>query len=116
LELADRPVNESEPCPPDCKDGNRRPYYSLIPLRELCAELLGLGPSSKKVLAAYHHLIENGGSEFSILMDMSRPDLERLEAPGLSGEILSEAIMKMRAGEVSVKPGYDGEYGRVDLA
>ncbi|MDR1803601.1 MAG: endonuclease Q family protein [Treponema sp.] len=118
LELADRPVTEMEPFSPDRKtpSANRRPYYSLIPLSELCAELLGLGPASKKVLAAYHHLIENGGSEFSILMDMNRPDLERLEAPGLSGEILAEAIMKMRAGEVSVKPGYDGEYGRVGLA
>jgi len=118
LELADRPVNEMEPFSPDREipAANRRPYYSLISLKELCAELLGLGPASKKVLAAYHHLIEKGGSEFSILMDINRLDLERLEAPELSGEILAEAIMKMRAGEVSVKPGYDGEYGRVGLA
>jgi len=115
LELADRPVNDMEPFSSNCEGGNRRPYYSLIPLRELCAELLGLGPASKKVLAAYNHLIEKGGSEFSILMDMSRGDLERLEAPGLSGGILAEAIMKTRAGEVSVKPGYDGEYGRLGL-
>jgi uncharacterized protein (TIGR00375 family) len=117
LELADRPVNEMEPFSSDREipASNWRPYYSLIPLKELCAELLGLGPASKKVLAAYHYLIEKGGSEFSILMDMNRLDLERLEAPRLSGEILAEAIMKMRAGEVSVKPGYDGEYGRVGL-
>ena len=115
LELADRPVNEMEPFSSDCKSGNKRPYYSLIPLRELCAELLGLGTASKKALAAYRRLIEKGGSEFSILMDLGRGDLERLEVPGLSGECIAEAVMKMRAGEVLVKPGYDGEYGRVGL-
>jgi uncharacterized protein (TIGR00375 family) len=113
LELAGGPVNEMEPFSPDRKGGNRRPYFSLIPLRELCAELLGLGPASKKVQAAYRALIEKGGSEFSILMDMSRQDLERLEIPGLSGGVIAEAIMKTRAGEVAVEAGYDGEYGRI---
>ena len=118
LELADRPVNETEPFSPDRETlaTNRRPYYSLIPLKELCAELLGAGPSSKKVLAVYHCMIEKGGNEFSILMDMGRGDLERLGAPGLSGETIAWAIMKMRAGEVSVQAGYDGEYGRVGLS
>jgi uncharacterized protein (TIGR00375 family) len=118
LELADRPVNETEPFSHDREThaANRRPYYSLIPLREICAELLGSGPSSKKVLAAYYSLIEKGGSEFSILMDMDRGDLERLEAPGLSGETITGAIIKMRAGEVSLQAGYDGEYGKVGLS
>jgi uncharacterized protein (TIGR00375 family) len=115
LELAGRPVNKMEPFSPAIEGGNKRPYYSLIPLRELCAELLGSGPSSKKVQAAYHGLIEKGGSEFSILMDMGKTDLERLNVPGLSGEIIAKAIMKMRSGEVSVKAGYDGEYGRVGV-
>ena len=115
LELADRPVDEMAPCPPGCEGGNRRPYYSLIPLRELCAELLGAGMASKKALAAYRGMIEKGGSEFSILMDKGMGDLERLEVPGLPGERIARAIMKMRAGEVSVKTGYDGEYGRVHI-
>jgi len=113
LELADRQVNEEEKCPDDYINTNRRPYYSLIPLRELCAELLGTGPSSKKTETAYFRLIEKGGSELSILMDRRREDLEKLTVPELSGEILAEAIMKMRSGEVSVSPGYDGEYGTV---
>jgi uncharacterized protein (TIGR00375 family) len=116
LELANRPVNDMEPFLPGFEGGNRRPYYSLIPLVEICAELLGTGPASKKVQAAYRGLIEKGGNEFSILMDMSREDLEWLDAPGLSGEIIAGAIMKMRTGEVTIKAGYDGEYGRVGLA
>ena len=113
LELADRRVNEAEPCPADYIGTNRRPYHSLIPLREIAAELLGTGAASKKAEAAYYRLIEKGGNEFSILMDMRADDLEKLSVPGLSGELLAEAVTKMRAGEVSVSPGYDGEYGVV---
>ena len=113
LELADRAVNEEEPCPPDYRDTNRRPYHSLIPLREIAAEILGTGAASKKTTGAYYRLIEKGGSEFAILMDMSRSELEKTGIPELPGAILAEAIMKMRAGEVFVSPGYDGEYGTV---
>ena len=113
LELADRPVNETEPCPGDYWGTRRRPYHSLIPLKEIVGELLGTGPASKKNLAAYYRLIEKGGSEFSILLDMSKEELEKLKIPELPGELLAQAIVKMRSGEVSVSPGYDGEYGRI---
>ena len=113
LELADRPVNEEAPCPPNCGNTNQRPYHSLIPLREIIAELIGAGAASKKAEAAYYRLIEKCGNEFSILMDKSRDDLEKLKIPELSAEILAEAIMKMRSGEVFVSPGYDGEYGNI---
>jgi uncharacterized protein (TIGR00375 family) len=116
LELADRPVNENEPCPPDYKGSNRRPYHSLIPLREIAAEILGADMASKKAEAAYFRLIEKGGSELPILMDKSLKDLEKLDVPGLPGEVLAGAIMKMRAGEVSVEPGYDGEYGKIRIS
>ena len=113
LEMASRPVNEEEPCPPDYIGTNRRPYYSLISLKEIAAELLGTGTASKKAHAVYCRLIEKGGTEFSILMDKSREDLEGLKIPELSAELLTAAILNMRAGKVSVSPGYDGEYGKV---
>ena len=113
LELADRKVNEEEPCPQEYENSNRRPYHSLIPLREIAAELLGIRPASVKAGTAYFRLIEKGRNEFSILMDLGREDLEKLTIPELSGEILSEAILNMRAGRVLASPGYDGEYGKV---
>ena len=113
LELAERPVNESEMCPVDTLGSNRRPYYSLIPLKEIAAEFLGTGTASKKAENAYSRLIEKGGSEFSILMDMSREELEKLDIPEIPGEVFSQGIMNMRAGKVAVSPGYDGEYGVV---
>jgi uncharacterized protein (TIGR00375 family) len=111
LELADRPVNEEEPCPRDSAGTNRRPYRSLIPLREILSELLGCGGASKKVDAAYHSLISSGGTELSILADLNEGEIEKLKAPGLSGELLAQAIGRMRSGRVAISPGYDGEYG-----
>ncbi|MDR0312858.1 MAG: UvrD-helicase domain-containing protein [Treponema sp.] len=110
LDLADRPVDETAPCPqngrPNCK-----PYYSLIPLKEILGELLGTGSSSKKVESAYGVLIEKAGSEFAILLDMATESIGKLSCPGLSAELLSSAIDRMRRGEVFISPGYDGEYG-----
>jgi uncharacterized protein (TIGR00375 family) len=112
LELADRPLAETAA---SAKTGNRRPFYPLIPLRELLGELLGTGSASKKVDAAYFGLIEKAGSEFRLLMEMDISAVGRLSARGVSGEILAAAIGRMRQGEVSISPGYDGEYGVVRL-
>ncbi|MDR3311572.1 MAG: UvrD-helicase domain-containing protein [Spirochaetaceae bacterium] len=112
MELAGAPVDESAPCPPG-GEGNRRPYYSLIPLRELLGELLGTGAGSKKVDAAYGSIINRGGSELGILMDAPLSRLEALHVPGLSGELLARSVRRMRDAQVSVTPGYDGEYGVV---
>jgi DNA helicase II / ATP-dependent DNA helicase PcrA len=110
LELADRPVDEAAPCPEE-QSGNTRPYYSLIPLKEIIGELLETGGASKKTGAAYGTLIEKAGSEFAILLDMPPEKIEILSCAGISGELLAKAIDRMRRGEVSISPGYDGEYG-----
>ncbi|MDR1587722.1 MAG: UvrD-helicase domain-containing protein [Treponema sp.] len=111
LELADRPVDERQAAPSEPGGGNRLPYYSLVPLREILGEILETGPGSKKVDAAYNGLIEKTGSEFSILMETDLSGLEKSKVPGLSGELLAGAIDRMRRGDVSISPGYDGEYG-----
>jgi uncharacterized protein (TIGR00375 family) len=115
MELAGRPLDEKAPCPPGFRGTNRRPYHSLIPLREILGEILGCGGSSKKAGAAYNRIIEKAGSEFAVLMDRDIRDLEGLSVPGLSGALLAAAIRRMRAGEVSVDAGYDGEYGVIKV-
>ena len=113
VELADRPVDETQPCPLDYEGTNRRPYRSLIPLPELLAELLGTGSGSKKVAAVYGALVKREGNEFSLLLDRSESEIESMETYGVSGELLALAIGRMRSGQVSIKPGYDGEYGLI---
>jgi superfamily I DNA/RNA helicase/PHP family Zn ribbon phosphoesterase len=115
LELAGRPVDEQAPCPGERAGANKRPYHSLIPLRELAAQLLETGEASKKTSAAYAYLVEKAGSEFSLLMDMSLKDAGGLKCPGISGELLALALGRMRAGQVCLTPGYDGEYGFVHV-
>jgi uncharacterized protein (TIGR00375 family) len=123
LELADRPLSKSpQPDAPAAypvqsadKTGNHRPFYSLIPLREIIGELVKTGPASKKVDIAYNGLIEKAGNEFALLMRLNTAQIEKLDVQGLSGQLLAQAIDRMRRGEVSISPGYDGEYGVIKV-
>ncbi len=111
MELADNKVDEEAPCPENYISTNRRPYRSLIPLCELLSEILETGVSSKKVTAAYSSIIAKAGSEFSLLVDLSLDNIKKIGAAGIPGDILADAIGRMRSGNVSITPGYDGEYG-----
>jgi PHP family Zn ribbon phosphoesterase len=86
------------------------PYYSLIPLAEIIAEAIGVGRTSKAVDRVYQGLIEKLGSEFNILMDASPDDIERAGSPRVR-----EAIARVRAGNVQIAPGYDGEFGTIRI-
>jgi uncharacterized protein (TIGR00375 family) len=86
------------------------PYYSLIPLAEIIAETIGVGRASKAVDRAYQNLIEKLGSEFFILVDASLDDIERA-----GSERIREAIARVRAGNVHIAPGYDGEFGTIRI-
>lgn len=99
-QLADRDRIEARPA--------RSEFASLVPLKELLSELLGVGPASKRVKQAYDTLVSKGGSELSIL---STVDLQRCEQIG--GAPFAEAVRRMRARQVVVDEGFDGEYGRV---
>ncbi|MBU2499399.1 MAG: UvrD-helicase domain-containing protein, partial [Proteobacteria bacterium] len=85
-------------------------FHSLIPLPEILSEILGCGPSAKKVTAMYDDLLVALGPELHILMDTP---LEEIEEAG--GPLLSEAIARMRKKQVVTQEGYDGEYGVIRL-
>ncbi|MGB9637469.1 MAG: endonuclease Q family protein [Microgenomates group bacterium] len=86
----------------------RTPFVKLVPLEEIIAESLGVGAGSKKVEGLYFELIEKLGSEIEIL---TKRDLDKIKAIG--GEKLAEGILKVRSGDIFIKPGFDGEYGKV---
>ncbi len=87
-----------------------KPFHSIIPLSEILSEILGCGPSAKKVTAAYEELLAALGPELYILMDSPSRDIERL-----GGRLLAEAVDRMRESKVIRQEGYDGEYGVIRL-
>lgn len=80
----------------------------LIPMIEIISELKGKGKNTKSVMAEYMRAIDGLGSELNILMDAPVDDISKSGFPELAG-----AISRMRKGDVSVTPGYDGVYGVV---
>jgi len=92
------------------KPQNTHPYYSMIPLVDILAEIMRVGTQSKKVKRSYQTAIKNLGPEFDILHILG---LETIEKAGIP--LLCEAIQRMRQKEIKVIPGYDGEYGRVKI-
>jgi uncharacterized protein (TIGR00375 family) len=85
-------------------------FYSVIPLQEIIAEGLNVGVNTKRVGELYTKLLERMGNEFTILMDVSLDDIESIGLP-----LICEALSRMRAGNVHIAPGYDGEYGKIRI-
>lgn len=87
-----------------------RPYESLVPLPEVISACVGFSTASRKVQRQYEMLLENLGAEFQILREVPIEDI------GLTGgDVLAEGIRRLRKGEVIRKPGFDGEYGKIEL-
>lgn len=90
--------------------GTRPPFFSLVPLKEILAEIAGVGPQSKRVAAAYNGLIEKEVTELDLLLHLP---ISRVKETG--GELLAEGIRRMRNREVLIQEGFDGEYGRIKV-
>jgi len=86
------------------------PFKSLIPLKEIIAEVFSCGPATQKVEKEYIKLIQAFENEFNILLNVSKGKLESI----ISSEI-AEGIMRVREGKVTIEPGYDGVYGKVRI-
>ena len=92
------------------KNANHAPYIMLVPLLEIIAEAESVTSASKKVMGIYEYLTENLGGEFNVLL---KTDLKEIEK--LSGTRVSEAIAKVRKGDIYIEPGYDGIFGKVRI-
>lgn len=99
-QLSDRPDVNERP--------NRKEAHKIIALKSLLSEIAGVGPGSKRVAKLYAETIATYGSELSILLDLPLEDIS--ENPPLQ-----EAIRRMRAEEVHIKEGFDGQFGEVKV-
>ena len=89
---------------------DRPPYKMLVPLEQILSEALGKGVNTKAVRTVWNSLIAWLGNEVAVLQDASPEDIE-----AVGGERVAEGIVRVRRGDVSISPGYDGEYGKVSV-
>jgi uncharacterized protein (TIGR00375 family) len=101
-QLADRPQG--------VKPEKARPYHNLVPLMGILGEIFQVGAKTQKVSQAYRTAIEKLGPEFAILDQL---EVQQIEGAGIP--LLAEAVRRMRAKEMQIRPGYDGEYGIVKI-
>jgi uncharacterized protein (TIGR00375 family) len=88
---------------------NAIPSRHLVPLVEIIAGAVGQGVNTKKVKTEYDRLLRMH-TEFEILLDLSNSDID-----DITDERVAEGIKRVRAGDINVVPGYDGEYGKVSI-
>ncbi|MBW1980324.1 MAG: DNA helicase UvrD [Deltaproteobacteria bacterium] len=101
-------VEELADFPPGHRPPGALPFRALIPLAEIIAEIEQVGMNSKKVDKLYMELLSRFGNEYHILVE---EELQRLRSLGYN--LLAAGIAKVREGQVSISPGYDGEFGTI---
>ena len=87
------------------------PYKSIVPLKEVIADVLGVGPSSKKVVDEYLRLTDRVANEFALLLDIP---IEQIANETTYPDV-AEAISRVRKGCLRIQPGYDGIFGKVHI-
>ncbi|MCM8783835.1 MAG: endonuclease Q family protein [Candidatus Omnitrophica bacterium] len=101
-QLADRGENFS----PE----NAIPFKKMVPLEEIIASARGIGADTQQVKQEYLRIVGHLGTEFDILFELSEKKLYDTLSPQIA-----EGIMRVRKGILNILPGYDGEYGRVEI-
>lgn len=85
-------------------------FEYIIPLPEIIAEFTGAGPTSDRVQQAFTQIVSTFGNEFELLHAVP---IEEIKSK--SGELLAEAIRRLRKHEVKPQGGYDGQYGVIRI-
>ena len=103
-------VNELSDRPEGAKHPNIIPFKSLVPLAEIISSAIGVGKQSKRVENEYQELINSLGSEFEILLEKEKSEIEKFAPP-----LITEGIMRAREGNIKIEPGFDGEFGKIKI-
>lgn len=82
------------------------PFKTLIPLSELLSKILQSSVATNKVWKEYYKIVNHFGSEFNVLLEAPREELDRV-----TDKRIVDVIMLNREGKIKVKGGYDGVYG-----
>lgn len=103
MELADRPLPRDSAVP-------FGPEATLLtPLVEVIAQIVGAGPSSRKVHKVLDDVTARLGPELNVLTTLPLEEIRSFWEP------LGAAIANLRSGRVEIIPGFDGRYGKVQV-
>jgi len=86
------------------------PYKRMIPLSEIISDVLGVGDGSKAVEKEYSAIVPRVGTEFEVLTEVRKDEL-LTKLP----KKIAKAIINVRNGNVNILPGFDGEYGKIEI-
>lgn len=87
------------------------PFKKLLPLDTIIAQSLGIkSRKSKKVQAYYQNLVNELDSELEILQYAGLNEIAHA-----STRRIAEGIERVRRGDVTIHPGFDGEYGTITI-
>ncbi len=86
------------------------PFLNTVPLLEIIAGAFNLGVGAKRVQEMYLAMTRKIGNELDILTRVSLADI--LVA---SNKEIANAIDKARHGDIQIRPGYDGEFGEINV-
>jgi uncharacterized protein (TIGR00375 family) len=101
--LADRPAG--------FRPDNAANFCKLVELDKIIAQSLGLrNRAAKKVQPIYEQMLSNIGPELFIL---EKADLETVSHT--ANPKIAEGLRRVRAGELFIKPGFDGQYGELQI-
>ncbi len=101
-QLADRPE--------DFVPEHAAAFERLVPLPEVIAASTGFTAASARVTRQYEAMLQTLGPEFTILRELPLGMIEQTAGP-----CIAEGIRRVRAGQVTLLPGYDGEYGKIEI-
>ncbi|MBI4597485.1 MAG: DNA helicase UvrD [Candidatus Omnitrophica bacterium] len=101
-DLADRPEG--------ARPANAIPFRNIVPLDEIIAEALEVGVGTQAVDREYQKIIYTCGTELRAVLEAPEEELRKATTPKIA-----DGILRMRAGDITVEPGFDGEYGKVRI-
>jgi PHP family Zn ribbon phosphoesterase len=92
------------------------PYVKLVRLEQIIAAGLGMTPNSIKVKNLYTEMCKVD-AEITLLLKTPLDQFGKIvrQLAGEQADKISESLSKVRRGEITVNPGFDGEYGKVEI-
>lgn len=90
---------------------NHRPeYINAIPLTDIMRSIKNIkSPTSKTVINEYNKIIQELGTEFEVLIDISLNKIEKYDP------VITSVIKAFRNNEIEYTPGGGGTYGQIKL-